>query len=89
MDVVWLSVTPSRLVTLATSWVHLLVFAVASFIPGVGTGQRRPFALGILLTNAFFFFPSSRYIERKAFLERVDHRQFEIERDLRLSKMKP
>lgn len=29
------------------------------------------------------------YIERKAFLERVDHRQFEIERDLRLSKMKP
>ena len=33
-------------------------------------------------------FPS-RYIERKAFLDRVDHRQFEIERDLRLSKMKP
>ena len=32
---------------------------------------------------------SSRYIERKAFLDRVDHRQFEIERDLRLSKMKP
>ncbi|XP_060041144.1 craniofacial development protein 1 isoform X2 [Erinaceus europaeus] len=31
----------------------------------------------------------SGYIERKAFLERVDHRQFEIERDLRLSKMKP
>ncbi|KAM9068138.1 craniofacial development protein 1 [Sarcophilus harrisii] len=29
------------------------------------------------------------YIERKAFMERVDHRQFEIERDLRLSKMKP
>ncbi|XP_006894236.1 PREDICTED: craniofacial development protein 1-like [Elephantulus edwardii] len=29
------------------------------------------------------------YIERKAFLVRVDHRQFEIERDLRLSKMKP
>lgn len=29
------------------------------------------------------------YIERKAFLDRVDHRQFEIERDLRLSKMKP
>ncbi|XP_071613153.1 LOW QUALITY PROTEIN: craniofacial development protein 1 [Heliangelus exortis] len=29
------------------------------------------------------------YIERKAFLERVDHRQFEIERDLRLSRMKP
>lgn len=29
------------------------------------------------------------YIERKAFLERVDHRQFEIEREIRLSKMKP
>ena len=29
------------------------------------------------------------YIERKAFLDRVDHRQFEIEQDLRLSKMKP
>ena len=29
------------------------------------------------------------YIERKAFLDRVDHRQFEIERGLRLSKMKP
>ncbi|XP_074864467.1 craniofacial development protein 1 isoform X6 [Carettochelys insculpta] len=29
------------------------------------------------------------YIDRKAFLGRVDHRQFEIERDLRLSKMKP
>ncbi|NXA41642.1 CFDP1 protein, partial [Eudromia elegans] len=29
------------------------------------------------------------YIERKAFLERVDHRQFEIERDMRLSRMKP
>ena len=29
------------------------------------------------------------YIERKAFLDQVDHRQFEIERDLRLSKMKP
>ncbi|XP_024595978.1 LOW QUALITY PROTEIN: craniofacial development protein 1-like [Neophocaena asiaeorientalis asiaeorientalis] len=29
------------------------------------------------------------FIERKAFLDRVDHRQFEIERDLRLSKMKP
>nr|XP_035943916.1 craniofacial development protein 1-like [Halichoerus grypus] len=29
------------------------------------------------------------YIERKAFLDRVDHRQFGIERDLRLSKMKP
>lgn len=29
------------------------------------------------------------YIERKAFLERMDHRQFEIERDLRLSQMKP
>nr|XP_038934111.1 craniofacial development protein 1-like isoform X2 [Rattus norvegicus] len=31
----------------------------------------------------------TRYIERKAFLERMDHRQFEIERDLRLSQMKP
>ncbi|XP_075392311.1 craniofacial development protein 1 isoform X2 [Tenrec ecaudatus] len=31
----------------------------------------------------------SGYIERKAFLDRVDHRQFEIERDIRLSKMKP
>ncbi|XP_053127189.1 craniofacial development protein 1 isoform X2 [Hemicordylus capensis] len=29
------------------------------------------------------------YLERKAFLERVDHRQFEIERDIRLSSMKP
>nr|XP_056718689.1 craniofacial development protein 1 [Euleptes europaea] len=29
------------------------------------------------------------YLERKAFLERVDHRQFEIERDIRLSNMKP
>lgn len=29
------------------------------------------------------------YIERKAFLDRVDHRQFEIEREIRLSKMKP
>ncbi|XP_015263745.1 PREDICTED: craniofacial development protein 1 [Gekko japonicus] len=29
------------------------------------------------------------YLERKAFLERVDHRQFEIERDIRLSTMKP
>ncbi|XP_009078135.1 PREDICTED: craniofacial development protein 1, partial [Acanthisitta chloris] len=29
------------------------------------------------------------YIEKKAFLERVDHRQFEIERDIRLSRMKP
>ncbi|XP_067386248.1 craniofacial development protein 1 isoform X2 [Emydura macquarii macquarii] len=29
------------------------------------------------------------YIDRKAFLERVDHRQFEIERSIRLSKMKP
>ncbi|KAL6086563.1 hypothetical protein STEG23_006877 [Scotinomys teguina] len=29
------------------------------------------------------------YIERKAFLDRVDHRQCEIERDLGLSKMKP
>lgn len=33
--------------------------------------------------------PPCRYIERKAFLERVDHRQFEIERDIRLSRMKP
>ncbi|XP_038224878.1 craniofacial development protein 1 isoform X6 [Dermochelys coriacea] len=31
----------------------------------------------------------SGYIDRKAFLERVDHRQFEIERDIRLSKTKP
>nr|XP_006113907.1 craniofacial development protein 1 [Pelodiscus sinensis] len=29
------------------------------------------------------------YVDRKAFLERVDHRQFEIERDIRMSKMKP
>ncbi|XP_061450042.1 craniofacial development protein 1 [Rhineura floridana] len=29
------------------------------------------------------------YLERKAFLERVDHRQFEHERDIRLSNMKP
>ena len=29
------------------------------------------------------------YIEGKAFLDRLDHRQFEIERDLRLSEMKP
>ncbi|XP_078067060.1 craniofacial development protein 1 isoform X5 [Mustelus asterias] len=29
------------------------------------------------------------YIERKAFLDRVDHRQFELERDIRLSNMKP
>ncbi|KAJ7312119.1 hypothetical protein JRQ81_006460 [Phrynocephalus forsythii] len=29
------------------------------------------------------------YLERKAFLERVDHRQFELERDIRLSNMKP
>ncbi|XP_078256484.1 craniofacial development protein 1 [Rhinoraja longicauda] len=29
------------------------------------------------------------YIERKAFLNRVDHRQFELERDVRLSNMKP
>ncbi|XP_034644106.1 craniofacial development protein 1 [Trachemys scripta elegans] len=29
------------------------------------------------------------YVDRKAFLERVDHRQFEIERDIRLSKTKP
>ncbi|XP_066493165.1 craniofacial development protein 1 [Tiliqua scincoides] len=29
------------------------------------------------------------YLERKAFLERVDHRQFEIERNVRLSSMKP
>ncbi|XP_062997155.1 craniofacial development protein 1 [Elgaria multicarinata webbii] len=29
------------------------------------------------------------YLERKAFLERVDHRQFEHERDIRLSTMKP
>ncbi|XP_067327079.1 craniofacial development protein 1 [Anolis sagrei] len=29
------------------------------------------------------------YLERKAFLERVDHRQFERERDIRLSNMKP
>ncbi|XP_067905606.1 craniofacial development protein 1 [Heterodontus francisci] len=29
------------------------------------------------------------YIERKAFLDRVDHRQFERERDIRLSNMKP
>ncbi|XP_054856906.1 craniofacial development protein 1 [Eublepharis macularius] len=29
------------------------------------------------------------YLDRKAFLERVDHRQFEIERDIRLSNMKP
>ncbi|XP_078515783.1 craniofacial development protein 1-like [Lissotriton helveticus] len=28
------------------------------------------------------------YIERKAFLERVDHRQFELERDVRLKNMK-
>ncbi|XP_078400340.1 craniofacial development protein 1 isoform X3 [Cetorhinus maximus] len=31
----------------------------------------------------------SGYIERKAFLDRVDHRQFELERDIRLSNMKP
>ncbi|XP_077787941.1 craniofacial development protein 1 isoform X2 [Podarcis muralis] len=29
------------------------------------------------------------YLERKAFLERVDHRQFEHEREIRLSNMKP
>ncbi|XP_044290009.1 craniofacial development protein 1 [Varanus komodoensis] len=29
------------------------------------------------------------YLERQAFLERVDHRQFERERDIRLSTMKP
>lgn len=29
------------------------------------------------------------YLERQAFLERVDHRQFEIERSVRLSSMKP
>ncbi|TEA24968.1 hypothetical protein DBR06_SOUSAS18410030, partial [Sousa chinensis] len=29
------------------------------------------------------------YVEGKAFLDQVDHRQFEIERDLRLSKMQP
>ncbi|XP_034974238.2 craniofacial development protein 1 [Zootoca vivipara] len=29
------------------------------------------------------------YLERKAFLERVDHRQFEHERDIRLNNMKP
>ncbi|XP_068115828.1 craniofacial development protein 1 [Hyperolius riggenbachi] len=29
------------------------------------------------------------YIERKAFLERVDYRQFEREREIRLKNMKP
>ncbi|ETE60671.1 Craniofacial development protein 1, partial [Ophiophagus hannah] len=29
------------------------------------------------------------YLERRAFLERVDYRQFEHERDIRLSNMKP
>ncbi|KAJ6666099.1 hypothetical protein lerEdw1_001003 [Lerista edwardsae] len=29
------------------------------------------------------------YLDRQAFLERVDHRQFEIERNVRLSSMKP
>ncbi|MGH0177554.1 UNVERIFIED_CONTAM: hypothetical protein FKN15_075426 [Acipenser sinensis] len=28
------------------------------------------------------------YVERKAFLERVDHRRFELEKSLRLSNMK-
>ncbi|XP_075693667.1 craniofacial development protein 1 isoform X2 [Rhinoderma darwinii] len=32
---------------------------------------------------------SSGYIERKAFLERVDYRQFELEREIRLKNMKP
>ncbi|XP_033898130.1 craniofacial development protein 1-like isoform X3 [Acipenser ruthenus] len=31
---------------------------------------------------------SSGYVERKAFLERVDHRRFELEKSLRLSNMK-
>lgn len=29
------------------------------------------------------------YLEKKAFLERADYRQFEIERDMRLSTRKP
>ncbi|PIO39850.1 hypothetical protein AB205_0191440 [Aquarana catesbeiana] len=29
------------------------------------------------------------YIERKSFLERVDYRQFELEREIRLKNMKP
>lgn len=29
-----------------------------------------------------------RYVERKNFLERVDHRQFELEKAVRLSNMK-
>lgn len=49
-------------------------------------GQHGP--LWALLRASASLSPC-RYIERKAFLERVDHRQFEIERDIRLSRMKP
>lgn len=53
------------------------------FAPGWGhTGCHRHCSQPLPL-------PPCRYIERKAFLERVDHRQFEIERDIRLSRMKP
>lgn len=55
-----------------------------SFAPG----WQQHWLLRALLT-ASASLPPCRYIERKAFLERVDHRQFEIERDIRLSRMKP
>ncbi|XP_043351291.1 craniofacial development protein 1 isoform X1 [Dermochelys coriacea] len=44
---------------------------------------------GSLIPTCLYCKQADRYIDRKAFLERVDHRQFEIERDIRLSKTKP
>lgn len=55
-------------------------------LPQAGWGQCwLPWALLTASASP----PPCRYIERKAFLERVDHRQFEIERNIRLSRMKP
>lgn len=86
----------SWVATLSTNCGHLFAFAVTGdptaqmdlFTPG-GMGQCSgdTFLTAFCWQTSFSF--SSRYIERKAFLDRVDHRQFEIERDLRLSKMKP
>lgn len=80
-------------VTLGTSCGHLFAFALTRGARrsrgylGAGKCRGDGFLLQKSAHKHFIF--SSRYIERKAFLDRVDHRQFEIERDLRLSKMKP
>ncbi|OXB54210.1 UNVERIFIED_CONTAM: hypothetical protein H355_003145 [Colinus virginianus] len=92
----------AELSQVATSWVKR-PSGIGSLLGKIGSKKQKMSTLekskldwenfkeeeGIVEELAIHNRGKDGYIERKAFLERVDHRQFEIERDIRLSRMKP